>query len=114
MYVDIEEYEVPLTLRLRVRGLSAEARKRLRVSEFCMEIEQVEDYQCCHPELEQPPKKPLLTNHPLRNIYEVGLADCIPPGRVGMRAFSLLPEGTSFAPFVDHTQPTYSRPRILA
>ncbi|EMD37942.1 hypothetical protein CERSUDRAFT_113084 [Gelatoporia subvermispora B] len=105
-FVDIEEGKIPLTLRLRAKGLSAADCRRLRVSEFCVEVEQVEDYRVAPsrlytaryplpPPAEQPPRKPLLANHPLRNLYEIGLADCIPPDRVGMRAFSLLPAGTS-------------------
>ncbi|OCH85702.1 hypothetical protein OBBRIDRAFT_762621 [Obba rivulosa] len=105
-FISVDEKSIPLTLRLRAKDLAEAECKRLRVSDFFVELEQVEDYRISPtraytsrfplpPPSEQPPKKPLLVNHPLRNLYEIGLADCLPPNRTGVRAFSLLPEGTS-------------------
>ncbi|KAI0950093.1 hypothetical protein AcW1_006085 [Taiwanofungus camphoratus] len=105
-YADMTENSLPLCLRLRTKDLPQEQCKRLRITDFSLELEQTEQYRTAPsssytsrfpvpPPSEQPPRKPLLRAHPLQAIYEIGFAAAAPPKNIYTRAFSLLPGGAS-------------------
>ncbi|TCD66182.1 hypothetical protein EIP91_001676 [Steccherinum ochraceum] len=105
-HVGTDEDTVPFSLRLRTTGLPEEDCKRLRVTEFAVDLEQHERY-CTQPSTsycaqypvpprrEQPPFKPLLSAHPVHSLYELGVAPYPPPRHVLARAFSIMPDDLS-------------------
>ncbi|KAK2466738.1 hypothetical protein APHAL10511_000996 [Amanita phalloides] len=106
-FVDIQASILPVVLRLRTSGLDSVHCKRLQVKEIAVDIAQKEKYRSSAsasyleaypvpPRDRQPPNEPLLTPHPVGNVYEYGLA--ISPAKpldASIRAISFLPPGES-------------------
>ncbi|EGN95559.1 hypothetical protein SERLA73DRAFT_154934 [Serpula lacrymans var. lacrymans S7.3] len=99
--VSVEESSVPFTLRLRAKDLDDSHRERLRMTEFVVNIEQVESYrstlkrdhiQRYHlpPLSEQPPNLPLRHQHTIHTLYDVGLLTSAKRVKTSNRAFSLM------------------------
>ncbi|CCM04415.1 uncharacterized protein FIBRA_06592 [Fibroporia radiculosa] len=105
-YTDMTDSSFPVCLRLRTNGLEEAECKRLRVTDFAIDMEQVELYRTAPastyetkypfpPASEQPPRRPLRSPHPMQAIYEVGLGPAAPSNRVFSHSFSLLPQEAS-------------------
>ncbi|KZT09743.1 uncharacterized protein LAESUDRAFT_810707 [Laetiporus sulphureus 93-53] len=105
-YVDVNDTSFPLCLRLRTKDLPEHDCKRLRVTGFSLDIEQIEQYRNTPsaaykssyplpPASEQPPHRPLRNPHPFHAVYEVGLGASPPSQNVYTRTVSLLPDNRS-------------------
>ncbi|EJD05698.1 uncharacterized protein FOMMEDRAFT_166053 [Fomitiporia mediterranea MF3/22] len=102
-YVDMDSGSFMLTLRLRAGALSAEQQRKLRLSHFRMQLSQSEvysrrpsrSYTSAFPlPSSQPDSTPLLNAHPVKAMYDIGLAPVnFPEGEVPRvrTSFSLLP-----------------------
>ncbi|KIP06043.1 hypothetical protein PHLGIDRAFT_107449 [Phlebiopsis gigantea 11061_1 CR5-6] len=99
--VDVDDESVPITIRLRTNGLPESDCRRLRVTEFHVNVEQTEKYRSrpmatftsqfpVPPAPAQPPCRPLLHPHPLHSLYDMGLTATQPNSQL-LRSFSLLP-----------------------
>ncbi|PFH54147.1 hypothetical protein AMATHDRAFT_437 [Amanita thiersii Skay4041] len=84
-FVNVKDSLVPVTVRMRTRGLDAAECKRLQVTEIVTDITQKEKYRCrpsntylamypVPPKNRQPPNEPLLEPNPISDIYECGFA----------------------------------------
>jgi len=104
--VDTNNSSFPICLRLRTQDLPEAQCKRLRIDGFEVEVEQVEQYRSCPslvykalyplpPASDQPPQSPLRMVHPMKTIYELGLAVLAPSCHTYTRSFSLLPNEKS-------------------
>ena len=116
--VNVDGESVPFSIRLRTNGLPESDCRRLRVTEFQVNIEQTEKYRCAlhlttvvpgahrlprsrpmsaftsqfpvPPAKAQPACRPLLHPHPLHSLYDMGLTATQPNSQL-LRSFSLLP-----------------------
>ncbi|KAJ6525678.1 hypothetical protein B0H19DRAFT_1084785 [Mycena capillaripes] len=105
-HVDVCEDNVPFTLRLRTKDLEDGDCERLQVTSFtvdvvqeeiCRRVRQASEYQMRYPipsQDSQPPNKPLISSHHMRDMYTLGLflAPSANPNRA-MCSTSLLPPG---------------------
>ncbi|KAI0086131.1 hypothetical protein BDY19DRAFT_872140, partial [Irpex rosettiformis] len=105
-FVGMDENSIPFSLRLRTDGLSESECKKLRISDFNVELEQCERYRMLPldayvkqypvpPRSQQPPRVPLLDPLPVQAVYELGLANMHPTTQNITRSFSLLPKSAS-------------------
>ncbi|KDQ60892.1 hypothetical protein JAAARDRAFT_31894 [Jaapia argillacea MUCL 33604] len=103
--VDVESSKFPLCLRLRTRDLPESECKKLRVTDFSVDIEQYEKYRTIPPseymtqypipsQSSQPPFEPLLAPHSVSTLFDLGLVVGGPHSYV-TRTFSLLPQNQS-------------------
>jgi len=118
-YLDVNDSVLPLTLRLRTKGLDEEECKKLQVTG--VEVDVVQQEKCRYviqfepkgerlillfryrpsraflsrfplpPKAMQPPNVPLLNPHSASYIYDVGLFASDQPAECASRMFSLLP-----------------------
>ncbi|GJE96438.1 hypothetical protein PsYK624_126350 [Phanerochaete sordida] len=102
--VSREDEKIAFAVRLRTNGLPDAECRRLRVTDFWIEVEQTERYRTralaayaaqfpVPGAEEQPPQKPLLRPHPMHALYDAGLAEA--QSNVLSRTFSLLPADCS-------------------
>ncbi|KIJ69092.1 hypothetical protein HYDPIDRAFT_80707 [Hydnomerulius pinastri MD-312] len=101
--VAMNETSIPLVLRLRGKDLDVSERERLRVTEFSVDLEQVEVYRntSCQDQIHrypipsqkhQPPNVALRNPHPIHTLYDTDLIMSPQPFKsTTNRAFSLLP-----------------------
>lgn len=105
--VSMGETSLPFTLRLRAKDLTHSERECLRLTEFSVDIKQVEVYRNTTSEdyaggfpipsqRHQPPNEPLRSHHPVHTLCSVDAFQTAqsPRSSVG-RSFSLLPENSS-------------------
>lgn len=82
--VTLDEISIPLILRLQGNELDGSQRARLRITDFTVDVEQIETYRSTTsldcvarfmvpPKTQQPPSFPLRNAHPVHTLYEVGL-----------------------------------------
>ncbi|PCH37749.1 hypothetical protein WOLCODRAFT_148705 [Wolfiporia cocos MD-104 SS10] len=101
-YIDTADDAFPICLRLRTKDLPESECKRLRISDFSMDVEQTEHYRVrpssgykatypVPPASEQPPHVPLRHPHPLQPIYQAGLGSFCTRNAAFSRAVTLLP-----------------------
>ncbi|KAJ3487665.1 hypothetical protein NLJ89_g11689 [Agrocybe chaxingu] len=101
-HVNIEDCEIPITLRMRTKDLPAEECKKLQVTHIAVDLLQEEKcryrpsaaYLSRYPlpsKRRQPPNYPLREPHPVSSIYDVGLF--VPPkfSECICRTFSIMP-----------------------
>lgn len=105
--VSVDETSLPFTLRLRAKDLTESERERLRLTEFSVDINQVEVYRNTANEeyangfpipsqRHQPPNEPLRNHHPVHTLCAVDAFQTSQPPRSSVaRTFSLLAENNS-------------------
>jgi hypothetical protein len=123
--VTMDENSVPFTLRLRANELDDSQCERLRITDFTVDVEQIETYtydivvyplcavlticlsrstisrECVvrflvPPKAQQPPSVPLRNAHPIHTLYDVGLLTSTDPSQSSTtRSFSLLDPSNS-------------------
>ncbi|KAF9653063.1 hypothetical protein BDM02DRAFT_3088067 [Thelephora ganbajun] len=108
-YVDMESNSFELRLRMRTCGLEPLHCKRLRLTEFIVDVQQLEKYRTkpsdtylarfsLPPESSQPPNQSLLISHPLQSLFTIGMLGTCAAGCLSTeRSFSILPKGESGA-----------------
>lgn len=101
------ETSLPFTLRLRAKDLTHSERERLRVTEFSVDVKQVEVYRNTTSEdyaggfpipsqRHQPPNKPLRSHHPVHMLCTVDAFQTAQPPKSSVgRSFSLLRKNSS-------------------
>ncbi|TEB26566.1 hypothetical protein FA13DRAFT_1019838 [Coprinellus micaceus] len=105
-FVDVKGSSIPITVRLRTKGLESNECKRLQVTEIGINIIQQE--RCRYrpsssilsryplpPREQQPPNMPLRNPHPISSIFDLGLCLGREHSESVCRTFSLLPEKES-------------------
>ncbi|KAG2158509.1 uncharacterized protein EDB93DRAFT_674603 [Suillus bovinus] len=105
--VTLDETSVPLILRLQGNELDASQRERLRITDFTVDVEQIETYRSITsldrvarfvvpPRTQQPPSFPLRNAHPVHTLYDVGfLMTPYPSKTTSTRSFSLFDPSNS-------------------
>ncbi|KAG1891406.1 hypothetical protein F4604DRAFT_1611708 [Suillus subluteus] len=105
--VTLDEISVPLILRLQGNELDGSQRERLRITDFTVDVEQIETYRSTTsldcvarfmvpPRTQQPPSLPLRNAHPVHTLYEVGLLMTPNPSKsTSTRSFSLFDPSNS-------------------
>ncbi|KAF9227804.1 hypothetical protein BS17DRAFT_774347 [Gyrodon lividus] len=105
--VAMNETSLPFVLRLRGKNLDNSERERLRVTEFSVDVEQVEVYRNTssrdhlhrYPipsQMHQPPSVVLRNPHPVHRLCDTGILMTSEPSKASLnRAFSLLPPSES-------------------
>ncbi|KAG1754364.1 hypothetical protein EDB19DRAFT_1892378 [Suillus lakei] len=97
--VTTDETSVPLILRLQGNGLDGSQRERLRITDFTVDVEQIETYRSrfmVPPRAQQPPSFPLRNAHSVHTLYDVGLLMTPHPSKsTSTRSFSLLDPSNS-------------------
>lgn len=125
-YVDMENNSFELRLRMRTYGLEPPHCKRLRLTNFVVDVLQLEKYRfvplhlqpryiptqpfrtkpsdtylarfSLPPASSQPPNQPLLINHPFHALFTIGMLGSHTDGCLSIdRSFSLLPKSESGA-----------------
>ncbi|KZT69755.1 hypothetical protein DAEQUDRAFT_726061 [Daedalea quercina L-15889] len=102
-HIDVEDSSFPICMRLRMQDLPEADCKRVRLTDFTVDVEQTE--QCrtspsslykslfpLPPSSEQPPCTPLRDPHPAQTLYDVGLAVIPAPHQSLTNTISLLPK----------------------
>ncbi|KAG6814605.1 hypothetical protein H0H92_000134 [Tricholoma furcatifolium] len=101
-HVNIDTHALPLTVRLRTRGLDTDKCKRIQVKSVSANLVQKERYRHrvsqeayrrypLPPRQQQPPHVPLRDPHPMGSIYESGLGAYVGWDEKVSRQFSVLP-----------------------
>ncbi|KAG0705113.1 hypothetical protein DFH29DRAFT_908915 [Suillus ampliporus] len=105
--VTMDETSVPLILRLQGSELNGSERERLRITDFTVDVEQIETYRSATaldcvarfmvpPRVQQPPFVPLRNAHSVHTLYDVGLLMTPYPSKASStRTFSLLEPSNS-------------------
>lgn len=105
--VTLDETSVPLILRLQGNELDGSQQERLRITDFTVDVEQIETYRSTTPldyiarcmvppRAQQPPSFPLRKAHPVHTLYEVGLLMTPYPSKsTSTRSFSLFDPSNS-------------------
>ncbi|KAG2362529.1 hypothetical protein BDR07DRAFT_1406821 [Suillus spraguei] len=105
--VTLDETSISLILRLQGNELDSSQRERLRITDFTVDVEQIETYRSTPsldcvarfmvpPRIQQPPSFPLRNAHSVRTLYEVGLLGTPYPFKsTSTRSFSLLDPSNS-------------------
>ncbi|KAG8217615.1 hypothetical protein J3R82DRAFT_5767 [Butyriboletus roseoflavus] len=96
----MNETSLPFVLRIRGKDLDDSERKHLKITEFSVDVEQIEVYRThssrgdvdeypIPPQSRQPPRIPLRNPHPTHTLYDTGLLGTF--GSSIKRSFSILP-----------------------
>ncbi|TDL25017.1 hypothetical protein BD410DRAFT_73598 [Rickenella mellea] len=104
--LSLDEACVPFTLRLRADGLEEEHQKRLRLTDFYVDVNQLEKYSTSPseaysasfplpPALSQPPVKELRNAHEMKALYEMCLIGPARPFQTTRHTFSIVPSDHS-------------------
>ncbi|KAG2157487.1 hypothetical protein DEU56DRAFT_22471 [Suillus clintonianus] len=105
--ITMDETSVPLILRLQGSELDCSQRERLRITDFTVDVEQIETYRSTTsldyvarymvpPRAQQPPCCPLRNAHSVHTLYDVGLLMIPYPSKSSStRSFSLFDPSNS-------------------
>ncbi|KAI0312383.1 hypothetical protein OF83DRAFT_1146515 [Amylostereum chailletii] len=114
-HIPVEQSRFPIVLRLSAPEMSTEDASKFTVTDFTMQVEQIETYRTAprsrfpvSPPCDQPPNTPLRNPHPLSHAYELGLIH-YPSNWTVDHSFDLLPDGIPVLYNIDRAKEVFTR-----